>query len=157
MTPYSSDSPNIHTLTGQTRTAPALPQTATTLHNATTPTTTETTGATLPLQPLPLRAGYNSLVPDIGLNRHLSHTAVTVKKKPKQSAGRNWNLLELLMSLTRKLRAQPQHSENKKIKKQDATPQHLVTTQPNSAPVITSKPAITAMPAQKNGIVRHER
>lgn len=158
MTPYNSGLPNIHTPTGQTQTAPALPQTATTLLNAAALTATaETAVATLPLPPTPLRAGYNSLVPDIGLYRHLSHTAVTVKKQPKQSAGRNWNLLELLISLTGRLRAHQQHSNNKKIKKQDAVTEHLVITQPNSAPLINNKPALTGVSAQKNGVIRHER
>lgn len=151
MTPYNSGLPNIHTLTGQTQTAPALPQTATTLLNAAALTATAETAVTT----LPLRAGYNSLVPDIGLYRHLSHTAVTVKKQ--QSAGRNWNLLELLMSLTGRLRAHQQHSNNKKIKKQDAITGHLVITQPNSAPLINNKPALTGVSAQKNGVIRHER
>lgn len=155
MTLYNSDLPNIHTLPGQTQTVPALPATAITALSAPIPTI-ETTMATLPA-PLPLRAGYNSLVPDIGLYRHLSHAVVAAKKTPKQHSGKGWHLLKLLLLLTGRPRAQQQRTENKKIKMQDEITENQVTTQPKSASVIHNKAAITGVSAQKNGVIRHER
>ena len=51
----------------------------------------------LPLPPL--RAGYNSLVPDLGLQRHLRHGVVTAAKPASVRSGKAWRWLQRFIAL----------------------------------------------------------
>lgn len=124
----------------------------------------------------PLRAGYNSLVPDLGLQRHLCHGVVTAAKPASVRSGKAWRWLQRFIALA----GLPLRQRLTKAQGSGATPGANKTdpklskanTQPASsqqlpqAPIgidLTNKPkrhrtrVIKRLSAQKNGITRHER
>lgn len=123
----------------------------------------------------PLRAGYNSLVPDLGLHRHLRHGEVTAATPAAVRSGSGWRWLQRFIALAgRPLRQRLTKAQGSATPgaNKTAPTQTQSNTQPESSQqlpqallgiYLTNKPernrnrVIKRLSAQKSGITRHER